>query len=199
MDGKVVGHDLHHDLGIGLHALQHVEAAPAALALGAVGGVGHHLQFAQHELRHHHHAVDKAGFGDIGDAAVDDDAGIEHLGAFALGLLPAEDGSQGGGIEQVALAGAHQQSHVGHQQQDEDLHRGGGRSAQRSRTQHQAEQRRAEDAENAAGYRADQAAQSERPDPDFKDNDRAGSDSPCARTHPASQAEGMKEITNYGE
>ena len=81
--GKIVGHNLHLDLVVGLHALQHIQAAAAALALGAVGRVGHHLQLAQHELRHHQHAVDKSGFGDVGDAAVDDDARIQHLGAAA--------------------------------------------------------------------------------------------------------------------
>ena len=78
---KVVGHNLHLHDGVRLHALQHVEAAASALPFRAVGGVGHDLQLAQHELRHHHHAVDKSGLGDIGDAPVDNHAGVEHLGA----------------------------------------------------------------------------------------------------------------------
>ena len=40
------------------------------------------MEFAEHELRDHEDAVEKAGFRDIGDAAVDDDAGIENLEAL---------------------------------------------------------------------------------------------------------------------
>ncbi len=85
MEGKSSGTICTWMLSFGLHALQHIEAAAAALALGAVGGVGHHLQLAQHKLRHHHHAINEAGLGDVGDAAVDDDAGVEHLGAAPRG------------------------------------------------------------------------------------------------------------------
>ena len=81
--GKIVGDDLNLELGVGLHALQHVKAAAAALALGTIGGVGHHLELAEHELRHHQRAVDKAGFGDVGNAPVDDDASVQDFGAAA--------------------------------------------------------------------------------------------------------------------
>ena len=104
-----------------LDALQNVEAAAAAVALHGVGRIGHQLQFAQHELRNHDHAIQKAGFGNVGDAAVDDDAGVQDfVAAFGL-LLAAEDAAQRGQIQQVALAGAHHQAHVGHQQHDEKL------------------------------------------------------------------------------
>jgi hypothetical protein len=65
-----------------LDALQNVQPAPAAVALHGIGRIGHQLQFAQHELRNHQHAVEEAGLGDIGDAAVDDHAGVENLELF---------------------------------------------------------------------------------------------------------------------
>ena len=185
--------------GVGLHALQHVETAAAALTLRAVGGVGDNLQLAQHELRHHHGAINEAGLGDVGDAAVDDDAGVKHLGAAAGGLFAGEDGPQRRGIEQVALVGAHQQPHVGHQQQHEDLQHGRGVAIERGRAQHQAEQRRAKDAQHLPDDRADEPAEAERPDAQFEDDDRAGSTCARARTHPSCQAEGMKEITDPAE
>src|SRR5208283_5524459 len=79
--GKIVRHNLHQDLFVGLHALQHIQAAASALALGAVGRVGYHLELSQHKLGHHQHAVNKTGLRNVGDAAVDDDARIQHFGA----------------------------------------------------------------------------------------------------------------------
>ena len=80
-----------------------------------------------------------------------------------MGLSPEKDGAQRRGVQQVALAGAHQQAHIGHQQQHEDLqHRGVG-AGERSRAQYQAEQGRAKDAEHAAHHGADQPPQRERP------------------------------------
>ena len=62
-----------------LDLLQDVEAAPAAVALQRVRRVGHLLQLAQHELRHHQRALQEAGLADVGDAPVDDHGGVEHL------------------------------------------------------------------------------------------------------------------------
>ena len=49
------------------------------------------LQFAQYELRSDDDAVEKAGFGDVGNAAVDDHAGVEDLVAFLALLLAPKD------------------------------------------------------------------------------------------------------------
>ncbi len=76
---EIIRHNLHLDLLVRLHPLQHVESAAAALPLRAVGRVGDHLQFAEHKLRNDEHAIDKPGLGDIGDAAVDDDARIQNF------------------------------------------------------------------------------------------------------------------------
>ena len=86
-----------------------------------VGGIGDQLQLAQDELRGHDDAVQEAGLGDVGDAAVDDDAGVENLiDALAL-LLAAEDAAQRRQVEQVALVGADDQADVSHQQHDQYL------------------------------------------------------------------------------
>src|SRR5262249_45863534 len=62
-----------------LDALQDVEAAAAAVPLQRVGRIGDELQFLEHELRDDERAVDEAGFTYVGDAAVDDYAGVENL------------------------------------------------------------------------------------------------------------------------
>ena len=56
---------------------------PAAAA-HAIGTVGDALQFVDHELGNHQLAVEDAGIDDVGDAAVDDHAGIEDRGPRAL-------------------------------------------------------------------------------------------------------------------
>jgi hypothetical protein len=53
--------------------------------------VGHQLQFAQHELRDHQRAVQKAGFGNVRDPPVNDDAGIQNLEGLLGRLLASED------------------------------------------------------------------------------------------------------------
>ena len=60
-----------------LDLLEDVEPAAAAVALHRVGGVGDELQLLQHELRDHERAVEKPGLAHVGDAAVDDHAGVE--------------------------------------------------------------------------------------------------------------------------
>ena len=87
---EVVLENLDVQLGHLLDALQDVQAAAAAVALQRIGRIGDQLQFAQHELRDDQTSVQKTGFDDVGDAAVDDDAGIEDLKRLAGGLLAAE-------------------------------------------------------------------------------------------------------------
>ena len=80
--GKVDVGDHDVDAGHLLDLLQDVEAAAAAVALQRVGGVGDELQLLQHELRDDERAVEEAGLADVGDAAVDDDAGVEDAVAL---------------------------------------------------------------------------------------------------------------------
>src|SRR5665213_2671131 len=67
-----------------LDTLQDVETAPPAVALHRIGGIGHQLQLVQYELGDHQRSVHKAGLDDVGNASVDDDAGVEKP-ARALG------------------------------------------------------------------------------------------------------------------
>ena len=64
-----------------LNFLQNVETAAAAVAPEGVGRVGDQLKLLEDELRDDERAIDEAGFTDVGDAAVDDDARIEDLAA----------------------------------------------------------------------------------------------------------------------
>src|SRR5262249_3259143 len=76
---KIVFDDLYVDGDDLLQALQDVQPAPSPVALEGIGRIGDQLQLAQNELRNHHHSVQKAGVGDIGNAPVDDDAGVKDL------------------------------------------------------------------------------------------------------------------------
>ena len=71
--------NLHGNLRHFLKPLKNIESAPAAVALQRIGRIGDQLQFSQNKLRNRQSAINKAGFGDIGDAAVDDDAGVEDV------------------------------------------------------------------------------------------------------------------------
>src|SRR4029077_21242625 len=98
-----------------LQALQNVEAPATAVSFQRVGRVGHQLQFAEHELRGHDDAVEESRFSDVGDAAVDDDAGIEDFVAFLPLFFAAEDPTQRGEVQQVAFVGSDNQANVCHQ------------------------------------------------------------------------------------
>ena len=111
---KVLLDDLHVEVGHFLDALEDIQAAPAAVALHGIGGIGDKLQLPQNELRDYQHAVEEAGFGDIGDAAVDDHRGVQNLERLLGSLLAAEDAAQRGQVQHVALLGADDEPDVGH-------------------------------------------------------------------------------------
>src|SRR5581483_5534484 len=91
-----------------LDFLEDVEAAPAAVALQRVAGVGHELELLEHELRDDERAVDEAGLADVGDAAVDDHARVENLVA-ALGSGRAEQAGEPRRLEPFAMRAAEPQ------------------------------------------------------------------------------------------
>ena len=62
-----------------LQALDNIQPAAAPVALHGIGRIGHHLQFAQNKLRNDDDPVQEAGIGDVGDAAIDKDTGVEDL------------------------------------------------------------------------------------------------------------------------
>src|ERR1019366_5066539 len=119
--GEVVFHNLNLQGRDLLDALQDVKAAAAAVALHGVSRVGDQLKFSQYELGNHDHTVQEAGLGDVGDATVDDHARVEDLVALPGLLLATENAAQCRQIEQVALASAHHQTYIGHDQHHEKL------------------------------------------------------------------------------
>src|ERR1700739_2319537 len=62
-----------------LQALEHLQAAAAALALKRVRGIGDVLKFVKNEARDSERAVEEMSFANIGDAAVDQSAGVQKL------------------------------------------------------------------------------------------------------------------------
>ncbi len=116
--GKVILDDLHGEQRIGLHLLQNIQPAPAALPPGTVRGIGDDLQLAQHELGHQQRSFQEAGLHHIGNAAIDNGAGVEDLEVALTARSPLagkELGQAPGKVQQVALAGAHHQPDIRHQ------------------------------------------------------------------------------------
>ena len=106
-----------------LDLLQDVEAAAAAVALQRVGGIGDQLQLLEDELRDHERAIEKAGLADVGDAAVDDDAGVED----AIALLRAgvaEQADQALRLPPLPFPGPHDDPQVGEDQQGKGMEKG---------------------------------------------------------------------------
>src|SRR5436190_3761834 len=116
--GKVDVGDGDVDAGHLLDLLEDVEAAAAAVALQRVGGIGDQLQLLEHELRDHERAVEKAGLAHVGDAAVDDDAGVENAVAL-LGPGVAEQADEARRFQPLPLARAHHDPEIREDEQDE--------------------------------------------------------------------------------
>jgi hypothetical protein len=57
------------------------------------------LKLTQDELGDDDGAVDEAGFADVGNAAVDDDAGVEDLEGIFRRLLAAEQAAERGEVQ----------------------------------------------------------------------------------------------------
>ena len=75
-----------------------VEAPAAPVALERIGGIGDLLELLQNELGDYQRPVHETRLANVGDAAVDDDAGIEYLDVLR-GRGPAEIGDHREGIE----------------------------------------------------------------------------------------------------
>src|SRR5581483_3525146 len=168
--GKVVFDDLHLQGRYFLQALQDVQTAAAAIPLERVGGVSHQLQLPQHKLRDHQRAVEKARLGNIGDAAVNDHAGIENLiTPFEL-LFAAEDAAQSRQVEQVSFVGAHDQPDISHQQHDDDLEKAAQGAFREAVTNDQSEQVGADYSQDASDRRANQAFEADAAQPPLEDD-----------------------------
>src|SRR5439155_12180813 len=91
---KIVFYNLYLQSSNFLKSLQNVETTPATIALKRIGRIGHQLQLAEHELRNYDHTVKKAGLGNVGNAAIDDHAGVKNFVALLRLLFAAEDTAQ---------------------------------------------------------------------------------------------------------
>src|SRR6185437_9199512 len=169
----------------------HFQSTAAAVALVGVGGIGDHLQLAQHKLGDQQLAVEEAGFGDVGDATVNDDAGVEQLGGAAA-MGGAEENIQRGEVEHLPLFGPHNQADVAHHQQDDEVGVGGGAGFKSSPAHHQRNQERAHDAKQGAGRGAHQAFVVDPVEADLEEDDQGGNG--CADRHrpPRAQVKGAE-------
>ena len=68
-----------------LQALKNFESAASALALERVGGIGNELELVEDKARDAEGAVEEMCFANVGDAAVDERAGVEQLGRVTRG------------------------------------------------------------------------------------------------------------------
>ena len=108
-----------------LGSLEDVEAPASPGALHGVGRVGDELKLVDDELGNGEDAFGKAGHGDIRDAAVDDDAGVQKL--WWNRPIPFEpEGEKGAGILELPSGpDAHDHPEISHDEADEDVEGGG--------------------------------------------------------------------------
>ena len=85
--GQVAVVHLQIDLGVRLHPLEHVQPAPAAVALQLVGAIGDGLQLLKDETRHDELGVDEPRFTHIGNSAINYDRRVENQRFSPLNLL----------------------------------------------------------------------------------------------------------------
>src|SRR5487761_2140719 len=189
--GKVVLEDLNVQLRHLLDALKHVQPAPAPVPFHRIRGVCHQLQLAQHKLRDHERAVHKSGFDDIGDAPVDDDAGVQNLENLLADVVVAEQAPQRRKIQGFALGRADHQATVHHPAEEDQFHERNGGGVPRHRpAEDQGNQKRAQNTQNTACGRAEQTGQAHLFDADLKKND-SQPDGPSHRgSHGPTQTEG---------
>ena len=99
------------------------------------------------------------------------------MNLFAL-LLAAKQAAQRRQVQQVALVGAHYQSHVGHEQHDQDLQKAQRRPGRHVIAQHQGEEISPQNAQDAADGRADQTCETGSPEAPFEHNNGNADDHP---------------------
>ena len=169
--GKIDVRDHDVDAGHLLDLLQNVEAAAAAIALQRVGGVGDELQLLEDELRNHQRAVEEPGLADVGNAAVDDHAGVEN----AIALLRAgvtEEPGQTLRLEPLPFPGAHDDAEIRKDEQDETVQEDDAVIGRVGPEQRGADRLGQTEADGAADERAKQIGHLRLPQPRFDDHDQ---------------------------
>ena len=95
-----------------LEAFNDFEATTAALALQAIGRIGNLLKLVQDESGNSEGAVEEMSFTNIGDATVDQGAGIEKLHGLESGSRKSYGVRQGKMAKSVSLRGADGESEI---------------------------------------------------------------------------------------
>ena len=92
-----------------LHSVQNVQPPPAPRPLHGVGGIGNVLQLVENKARHDQVALQKTGVRNVGDPAVNDDAGVDDANIAAVLLL-----AQTEKTELFDFLGPDQKAEIGH-------------------------------------------------------------------------------------
>src|SRR6185503_19628726 len=164
-----------------------------AITFKRVAGIGHQLQFAKNELRCNHSSIKEAGLRDVGNAAVNYDAGVENLVAFLKLLFPAKYSAQRGEVQQVAFVGAYDQANVCHQQHDHDLQKAAQRTLCQAIANHQRKEIRAKDSQNAPDRRTDKPLQAYPQQAPLKHDDSGAEQGAHACVQPGTKSEWMNK------
>src|SRR6185312_3474409 len=194
---KIVFDDLNIHRRHLLDTLQYVEPAASAIALEGVSGVSHQLQLAQNKLRDHHDAIKEAGLRDVGDATVNDHAGIENLGAAPALLLRTKDAAKSRKIEQVAFVGADDQANIRHQQHYEQLKEMLSAPWFDAVAENKTEKIGAENAENAANHGPNQALEADDAQARLEQHHGNADGATCSGRCPAFQPERTQHEARY--
>ena len=72
--------------GVSLNAAERFQAAAAASAPNRVAGICDELKLFQDKARHHDGSFQHIALDQVGDASVNDDAGVEHEQTFRSAL-----------------------------------------------------------------------------------------------------------------
>src|SRR4051812_19122475 len=74
-----------------LNLLKNIQATPPAIALQGIGGICNLLKLAKHKMGNNQNSIEEARLANVGDTAVDDDAGIEYFVNLLYRPLAAEN------------------------------------------------------------------------------------------------------------
>jgi hypothetical protein len=88
-----------------LDAAEDFESATSASALDGIFGVGDLLKFFKHEARNDNDALQEIGFDKVGDATIDDDAGVEQ--EEVVGLILFCEADVGNDEREIFFVAAH--------------------------------------------------------------------------------------------
>jgi hypothetical protein len=110
-----------------LEALEYLKAAAAALALERIGGIGDQLKFVEDETGNAERAIEEMGFADVGDAAVNEDAGVEKFRGRQIARGRNRDRMRQGNLtKDVALVGADNEAKITESQECGEFEKGPG-------------------------------------------------------------------------